>query len=652
MVPLRLSSVLLLYLALTLAGRARSETVSTAAHNTFDYVIIGGGTAGLVVAARLSEDPSITVAVIEAGVHHINEPLVDTPGLFGQSLGNPAFDWGFHSVPQAGLDGNVIPVSRGKLLGGSSGVNYLAWDRASAKEYDAWHTLGATGWNWTTLLPYFKKSESALQPPPDGFPGDGRANQGNFEAVHGTSGPIQASFSPMFSNITLPFVQTVEALGFQLNTDPVGSFSVCNITIDPTAYYYYYRVQYSGNATGLYNSQSAVDRVKDLGKRSYSASTYYAASQDRPNLKVFLSTQATLINFVSGRGTLRTSSVNVVAVGDGGVSGVLSARKDVVLAAGPIQTPQLLELSGIGNRSILKGAGIKTLVDLPGVGENLQEHPLGAQDFELSGDFLTFDLLRNDPAFLAAQQAEYATNHTGVFTDAISVLAFVPIHAAASPPAISAIHNSAVQLLHSPHISALSRAQYAIQTAWIRDATIAHFEFIMWPGGGLTALAPSPNASYITLNVGVMHPFSRGFVHINSSDPLAVPLVNPNYLDEEVDFQSFLEGMKFIRKISQSAPLSNAIARPHDPPANATSDADLVKYIKDNLEPLNHHSGTAPMVPRELGGVVDPKTLAVYGTSNLRVVDASLIPLQVATHTQATVYAIAERAADILKRAI
>ncbi|KAI0672993.1 alcohol oxidase [Trametes maxima] len=626
MLPLRLSFVPLLHLALTFAGRARSETVSTTTHYAFDYVIIGGGTAGLVVAARLSEDPNVTVAVIEAGIHHVDEPLVDTPGLFGQSLGNPAFDWGFHSIPQAGLNGTVIPVSRGKLLGGSSGVNYLAWDRASAKEYDSWHTLGATGWNWTTLLPYFKKSESALLPPNDGFPGDGRANQSNFDAVHGTSGPIQASFSPMFSNITLPFVKTVEALGFQFNADP-----------------------YSGNATGLYNSQSAVDRVKNLGKRSYSANTYYSASKDRPNLKVFLSTQATLINFAPGHGALHASSVNVVAVGDGGVSGVLSARKDVVLAAGPIQTPQLLELSGIGDKSILKGVGIKTLVDLPGVGENLQEHPLGAQDFELSGDFSTFDLLRNDPAFLAAQQAEYATNHTGVFTDAISVLAFVPIHAATSAPTISAIHESALQLLHSPHVSALSRAQYAIQTAWIRDEDVAHFEFIMWPGGGLTALAPSPNASYITLDVGVMHPFSRGFVHINSSDPLAAPLVNPNYLDEEVDFQSFLEGMKFIRKISQSAPLSNSIAKPHDPPANATSDADLVKYIKANLEPLNHHAGTAPMVPRELGGVVDPKTLAVYGTSNLRVVDASLIPLQVATHTQATVYAIAERAADILK---
>ncbi|KAI0647355.1 alcohol oxidase [Trametes meyenii] len=627
-----LPTLALLLAARVVAATAADQTFSSAANGTYDYVIVGGGTAGLVVAARLSENPNVTVAVVEAGIHHIDEPLVDTPEMFGQALGNPAFDWGFTTAPQEALGGTVMGASRGKMLGGSSGLNFLAWDRASAKEYDAWRKLGASGWSWDTLLPYFKKSESALLPSEGAFPGDGRMSESAFNASCGRSGPIQTSYNVLYSNLTSPFIEAAHSLGISVNDNP-----------------------YMGNATGLYNTQSAIDRVKDVGRRSYAASTYYSVSKDRPNFTVFLSTQATRINFSRSsryaRAGLRAESVDVVAVNQTGFSGTLKARRDVILSAGAIQTPQLLELSGIGGSAVLKDIGIETLVDLPGVGENLQDHPLIFQDFELSGSFSTFDILRNDATFLSEAQAEYAQNRTGIFAADISVLAFLPLHLGVSAESQAVIRRSASELLRSPHLSPLQRAQYHIQLGWLRDDDTAHIEILLYAGGGLTKVHPAPNKTYVTINSGVMHPFSRGSVHINSTNPLAAPIIDPKYLDADVDFYSMLEATKFAHRITKIAPFADAVAGPHAPPANMTSDEGLTTYLKTNLSPFWHHAGTAAMVPRELGGVVDPTTLTVYGTANLRVVDASLIPLQFASHTQATIYAIAERASDIIKGA-
>ncbi|KAI0672930.1 alcohol oxidase [Trametes maxima] len=630
--PMLVSS-LAVYVAAASRGSIGTSLVdSTATNATFDYVIIGGGTAGLVVAARLSENPNVTVAVVEAGIHHIDEPLVDTPEMFGQALGNPAFDWGFTTAPQEALGGTVMGASRGKMLGGSSGLNFLAWDRGSAKEYDAWHKLGASGWSWDTMLPYFKKSESALLPPEGILPGDERTSESAFNASSGRSGPVQTSYNVLYSNLTSPFVEAATSLGIWVNNDP-----------------------YAGNATGLYNTQSAIDRVKDAGRRSYAASTYYSVSKDRPNLTVFLGTQATRINFSRGSrhvgAHLRAESVDVVAVNQTGFSGTLAARRDVILSAGAIQTPQLLELSGIGGAAILKDIGIETLVDLPGVGENLQDHPLVFQDFELSGSFSTFDVLRNNATFLSEAQAEYAKNRTGIFAADISILGFLPLHSAVSSESLATIRRSAYGLLQSPHLSPLQRAQYHIQLGWLHDDDTAHIEILLYAGGGLTKVAPASNKTYVTINSGVMHPFSRGSVHINSTNPLDAPIIDPRYLDADVDFHSMLEATKFAHKITKTAPLADAVAGPHAPPANMTSDAGLTAYLKANLSPFWHHAGTAAMVPQKLGGVVDPTTLTVYGTANLRVVDASLIPLQFAAHTQATIYAIAERASDIIKGA-
>ncbi|KAI0362375.1 alcohol oxidase [Trametes cingulata] len=591
----------------------------------YDYVIIGGGTAGLVVAARLSEDPDTTVAVIEAGMHHVNEPLVDTPGFYGRALGNPAFDWDFRSVPQAGLNNATVSQARGKMLGGSSGLNFMAWNRASAKEYDAWEQLGATGWNWESLLPYFKKSETVEPPPPQGIiPGAVELPESAFDAFHGRVGPIQPSYNDLYSNLTAPYVETIHNLGIPTNSDP-----------------------YSGDATGVYNTEHSVDKVKDIGRRSYAANTYYNISAARPNLEVYMTTQATRIQFETSSGSrrpLRAQSVDVVAINTTGFTGTLSARKEVILSAGALQTPQLLELSGIGNKTMLQGLGIQPLIDLPGVGENLQDQPFIQLDFELTGDFWTYDELRNNQTFLLEQEEEYAINNTGVYAQLSAVRLFPPFTAMTPVDAVAKIREHALALAISAGISPLARAQYAIQIGWLSDHAVAHAEVIMYPGGGLvTAVPPAPNKTYITLSLGIMHPFARGTVHINSTDPLAPPVIDPRYISNSVDFLSMLEGVKFIQSLVASPPLADFVAGPHQPPANSSEGPGLIAFVRAFTGPFFHPAGTAPMVPRSLGGVVDPNSLKVYGTSNLRVVDASIVPLQVASHLQTAVYAIAER---------
>ncbi|KAI0709496.1 alcohol oxidase [Earliella scabrosa] len=606
------------YVAASETGRGR----------TFDYVVVGGGTAGLVVAGRLSEDPHVTVAVIEAGAHHVDEPMINTPELFGQAIGNPTFDWNFFTVPQAGLNNASFLYPRGKMLGGCSGLNFMAWDRASVKEYDAWETLGAKGWNWKTLLPYFKKTEAvAPQTSSQLFPGAVEVDESTFNAFHGRSGPVQASYNVLYTNITGPYVETINGLGIPTNSDP-----------------------YMGDGTGVYNCEMTIDRVRDLGQRSYAANTYYNSSVEKPNLTVFLATQATKVNFLRRGSSLRAGSVEVIAVDDTGVTGTLTARKEVILAAGSIQTPQLLELSGIGDKKILSSVGIKTLVDLPGVGENLQDHTLLAQDFEILDTFFTYDELRNNATYLAEQQEEYAANHTGIFASAQFALTFPPLKSVVSPKTLSSLRAKADKLGRSRGLSALTKAQYKFQADWLAADDVAYMEYIMFPTGGRTPVSPTPNSVYITMWVGLMHPFSRGAVHINSSDPLRQPTIDPRYLDNDVDLELALESTKFVRKVTESEPLASFVVAPHQPTsAEVSTDAEWLEYIRTYLGTIYHPMGTAAMLPREIGGVVDPKTLKVYGTSNLRVVDASVIPMILAAHPVSTIYAIAERAADMIK---
>ncbi|CAE6504329.1 unnamed protein product [Rhizoctonia solani] len=618
-------SRVLVWSALGLLGTAsasvlpRSLTTDGAsfASQTFDYVIVGGGTAGLAVAARLAENSSVTVGVIEAGQYIVDDPLIDTPQLFGKTQGNPKYDWMFQSTTQPGLNNRVMAMPRGKVLGGSSALNYMAFDRASKTEYDAWATLGNSGWNWNGIVPYMKIAEDFTNADP--FRNYTGSQPGAYPS-QGTGGPVGSGYNTWYSDVTTPYGETLVNLGVPANLNPD-----------------------SGNAFGLYNCAMSVNRT--TGKRAYSASTYYAYNAERSNFVVLTGGQATKINFSN-----TTVGGNHVATGVSFVSDsatyTVNARKEVILSAGSLQSPQLLELSGIGNSTILQQFGITPLVNLPGVGENLQDHVFIPTSYELKPGKTTFDILRNNATYAAEAEAQYAATRDGIYAATHSAFTFINLPSYVNDSTIQTIKTKLDQEIAASGTTALQRAQYAIQKQWLNQK-LGHMEIIMYPGY-FAFSAPKENTAYMSLLMAIQHPYSRGHIHIGSADPLVKAIYDPKYFSKSIDLDSLVEAIKFGLKITQTEPLASSVVGRQDPAPEVTSDEDIATYIKTYVESVYHPIGTAALAPKDLGGVVNNK-LKVYGTTNVRVVDASVIPIHMGTHITRTIYGIAEKAAAMIK---
>ncbi|CAE6497422.1 unnamed protein product [Rhizoctonia solani] len=607
------------YLSLTVA--LQSTNGADFSSQTFDYVVVGGGTAGLALAARLSDNPKVSVGVIEAGPYYENDPLINTPAFASQLQGNAKYDWLFKSVPQSHVNNRILPLPRGKTLGGSSAINLMVFDRASKTEYDSWRNLGNPGWGWNDLLPYMKSAErfTGIDPFRANY---SHANPGSIYPSQGTQGIIAASFNAWYSDIVVPYQGTMANLGVPINFDPD-----------------------SGDPFGLYNSATAVNRT--TGTRSYAANTYFAYNSGRKNLVVLTGAQATKVEFKNAttgkpHGKLTATGVSFV---HNSTTYVVRAKKEVILSTGTFQTPQLLELSGIGNSTILQQSGITPLVDLPGVGENLQDHIFLSSSYELKPGSTTLDILRNNATYAAAAQAQYAATHDGILTSSISILSFINLDYLTTPTELSNMIEKLNQEAESDRITALQKAQYSIQKSWLKKR-VGHLEIVLSPGYFGSGI-PKANTSYASLLTVIQHPFSRGNVHVNSSDPLASPQINPNYLSKSIDQETFVQALKFGLKISQTEPLSSLVVARQDPPPEVSSDEAYIEYIKANVRTIHHPIGTAVLAPRAIGGVVDT-SLRVYGTSNVRVVDASIIPIHMSTHLSRTVYGIAEKAAAII----
>ncbi|KAF8604818.1 alcohol oxidase [Ceratobasidium sp. AG-I] len=601
-----------------ISPRSLTSSGTDFASQVFDYIIVGGGTAGLATAARLSEDPNVSVGVIEAGEYLIDDPLINTPQSARLLQGNAKYDWMFKSTPQPNLNGRVLDLPRGKVLGGSSAINLMIFDRAPKTEYDAWTLLGNPGWNWDGLLPYMKAAEKFTGIDPF------RVNStvpdsGAIFPSQGKTGPISASYNSWYSDVVVPYDETVVNLGVPQNLNPD-----------------------SGDPFGLYNSATSVNRT--TGKRAYAASTYYAYNAGRSNFVVLTGAQVTKINFANTTSKGKITATGVTFVSNS-TSFSVTARKEVILSAGSYQSPQLLELSGIGNSTILKQYGITPLVDLPGVGENLQDHLFLTTSYELKPGKTTLDLLRNDPAYNAAAQAQYASTHDGILASSTSTLSFIDLKTFVSQTKIDTM-NAQLDRETASNTTTLQKLQYVIQKAYLKKK-IGHLEMIFVPGYSAAGV-PKANTSYISLSLVNQHPFSRGNIHIGSADPLVKATINPNHLSKTFDQDTFVEAIKFGLTVSKTEPLASLIVGRQDPAANVTSDADLTNYVKTYLRTIHHPIGTAALAPRILGGVVD-SNLKVYGTTNVRVVDASVIPLHISAHLSRTVYGIAEKAAAIIK---
>ncbi|KAK7055259.1 hypothetical protein R3P38DRAFT_2846055 [Favolaschia claudopus] len=575
---------------------------------TYDYVVVGGGTAGMTLAARLAENPRVKVGVIEAGDFFLNDTIINTPSSSFFALGNPTYDWMFATVPQESAGNREIALPRAKLLGGSTGINLMAYNRASASEYDALNKFsGDSKWNWKSFVPFFQKS-STVAPTSD--------NTLSSRATN--TGPVHASYNSFLVEPVGKMVAAFNKLGISTNSDFLD-----------------------GNGTGIYNSLVSVDR--EQGTRSY-ASSYLCGLPPKTNLHILLHAHAAKINFAkSGKTNVKATSVDIVVASK---TYTVKASKDVIVSTGTDQTPHLLELSGIGNSAILSKFGIDTLIDLPAVGENFQEHLYTGVEWKLKPGVTTFDILQNNASFAAEQKALYDATGSGWFAGLDATIAFVPMQqlAADSADRVAALFKLLDDERKAAKPDSIQSLQLPIQQQWLQEGKVGQAEFILWSRG---LINPQPNESYVFILGGASHPSSRGSVHLQSADPLAPPTIDPRFLSTEFDIQVMLDCIKHIFAVGKTSPFADMLDVQITPDPSVVSDEDLIEYIRGEAAGGHHHIGTAAMAPKSAGGVVDTH-LRVYGTDNLRVVDASIIPVHIAAHLESTVYAIAEKAAAMI----
>ncbi|KAF5370368.1 hypothetical protein D9758_006885 [Tetrapyrgos nigripes] len=597
------------------------------AATNFDYLVVGAGPGGLTVASRLSEDPNVAVGVLEAGGVHMIDEVITVPGFSGQALGDPKYDWAYSSVPQRFANNRSIPSFRGRMLGGSSAINGMAWGRPGARELDAWDQInnGAGSWGFDAMLPYFLKTETIQTEYISFLPGlDNPELLASFHGQeNGTDGAVKASLNTFIDEAVPPYVRAMNEFGVRTNQDPQ-----------------------SGNTTGVWNTLMALDR--DHGVRS-EAGMAYCFAYGRPNLKIL--TSAFVRKIVFSHGAKGYDAAGLVFSMNGSDSQFsVNATREVIVSGGSVNTPALLEHSGIGDPEILRAAGVEPLVDLPGVGANLQEHPYVPSVFQLLPSLVTFDVLKNETT-MAEQKAIYDNNGTGLLAATNPTLAFFTsrqIFSENVTQSLLSTFDSDVQSggVADTRFTALNKAQFAIQRRWLEEDVVVSAE--MLHRGGDSEL--KDNNRYMELLTGLMQPVSRGYVHINSSDPTGPPIINPNYFAASYDRQMVTEFLRFHRVLAAESELEGVIVKQIAPTVNITSDEDLLNYARDTVSAGAHITGSAAMAPKELGGVVDSK-LRVHGVGRLRVVDCSIFPMQLALHPQALVYAIGEKAADLIKAA-
>jgi choline dehydrogenase len=528
----------------------------------WDYIIVGGGTAGCVLANRLSAHPGRSVLLLEAGPAD-RYPWIHVPIGYAKTMFHPVYNWMFKTEADPGMNGREIYWPSGRTLGGSSAINGLIYIRGHRDDYDHWAALGNPGWGYDAVLPYFRKLEHNVR---------------GASAWHGADGPLWVSDIRAKHELVEALIRAGGEIGIPYNDDFNGA------TQEGVGYY-----------------QLTTHR----GFRCSTAVAYLRPVRRRPNLTVETGAQATRIAFDGRR-------ARGVVYRRRGRDATATARREVIVAAGAMQSPVLLQRSGLGAPAVLEPLGVPVVHALPGVGENLQDHLQLRVIFRCTKPITTNDTLKSWWRTMA-MGARYVLTRTG--------------------PMAVGINQGAMFARTDP---ALSRPDVQFHLATLSSDM---------------AGSPVHTFSGFTLSVCQLNPESRGYIRPKSSDPLAGPSIHPNYLSTPHDRATAVAGVRLARRLAATRALSPYVAGEYRPGPQAVSDEDLLEFARSRGATIFHPAGTCKMGPAsDPLAVVDPE-LRVHGVAALRVVDCSIMPTLISGNTNAAVIMIAEKAADMILRA-
>ncbi|KAL2202011.1 alcohol oxidase [Sarocladium strictum] len=588
----------------------------------YDVLIVGGGTAGLVLATRLSEDPAVQVAVIESGDDDSSNPDLQTPGKY-HALRNGPLDWGFESTSPAQAGNGHLSMAAGRTLGGTSGINGFVFQPSSRSNLDFWTELGNEGWGFDAMDRAVRRAVTIHGP-------TGTAPRG--------SGPIQLVVNE--AEIEASWVKIWDDALAEIGYSPCDAFS--------------------GSQSGPITNLDTVDPVSK--KRSYTKNAYLDPVRSRTNLTVLTGLTVNKVIFKEHEGDLKPMAVGVEVTSNDGKSSIMHARKEVIIAAGVVNSPRILELSGIGGKSLLEKLGIKCIVDNPHVGENCQNHAYSGLVFEVKEGVDTLDgYIRKEPEAVAAAEKTYASGRGGPIGRSSTISsAQMPLTRVTGDDGMADIQRllkRATGASSGPYVSTS-----AFQGAWdayieenITSDTESPGRFMFVPCyspfevADRSYRAPGNHFTIITM---LSTPSARWSVHINSSsfehsNKRTGMSLNVDFGSLALDIEVMARYLMYADKVLSRLEPFASLLKPREERFPDIESAR--KYVQRETGWAHHYVGTCSMMPLEMGGVVDDN-LRVHGCTNLRVCDASIIPVVPRSNPQAVVYGLAEHGADIIKK--
>jgi choline dehydrogenase len=519
----------------------------------YDYIIIGGGSAGCVLAARLTEDPAARVLLLEAGGSD-RHPFYHMPAGFAK-MTKGIGSWGWQTVPQRHMNGMVIRYTQARVIGGGSSINAQIYTRGNALDFDEWRQMGCKGWGYGDVLPYFRKAED---------------NDSHDNVWHGKGGPLGVSQPAAPLPICEAFIHAAADIGIPRNADMTGQ---------------------SQDGVGYYQL------TQRNARRSSAATAYLGMARSRANLTIRTGVQVLRIAVAAGR------AIGVEIAGEG----MVRAENEVILSSGAIGSPRLLQLSGIGPADHLSGLGIPVVLDQPEVGANLQDHLDLFAIAECSGPH-TYDRFAK-PHLSALAGLQYLLTRKG--------------------PVASSLFETGGFWYADP------------------DARSPDIQFHLGLGSGIEAGVAAMPQGGVTLNSAYLRPRSRGTVRLSSSDPMAAPLIDPNYWQDPHDRAMSIKGLRLAQDILRQKALRPFIKAERLPGPDVQTDAEYVAYACRHAKTDHHPAGTCRM-GADAGAVV-ALDLRLNGIAGLRVVDASIMPSLISSNTNATAIMIAEKASDMIR---